>query len=361
MAMEPSQPTSSRTGSPPPTTTGAHLAAMQDEEADFFLRPRSQPALFLPTDEPQHAAPSSRAAQRGRKQQGSTLPARPAPVTRPVLDTLVCEGQPANIKFDKDIMFYGDRPEDFFIEFEHCCKIFRVPRSNWFAHLRSRLCKSPPHDIRGFAENLPEWDAQDYEGIKTELINIFSDGNEDKYAIADLDNFVNTARAIKNTKDLNEYIVGFKTISNYLLKHERITEPLATQLFLGGLGQDILDKLATHEDRNRGPANKTFAQVEQDVRLVLKPAAFYARWNRQHANEQDRVKHPDRIRKPDLVPGSRPPHDSKTDEQMIRLSEHMAMLTTNLARMIVLATLDNKTPAADAAAPHRAPTAHASS
>ncbi|KAK0520258.1 hypothetical protein OC834_007103, partial [Tilletia horrida] len=305
-------------GGPPGASPTSLLDDYDTGEGDGFdlLDKQSRPVFFVPDEDGAGVQPAADSARSAPPPVGVGYSPRPVPI------------------FPSDLTFYGDRPEDFFAEFEHRCKINRIPRSEWFANLRSRLCKEGPHDIRSFAENLPEWEAKDYDGVKAELISNFSDGNVDKFVVTDLTSFVDKRHVIRDTAELNRYIIGFKTIANYLLKGGLVTDIYCRDLFLKGLPEATLDKLEKMDLEPRQVGQPSFKQVEADVRETFKPRTFYARFRQLKQQEEDRIKNPERIKTPNLIAGTRSPEKNRADEKMGKLTELMSTLTLNVNRML---------------------------
>ncbi|KAL9934796.1 hypothetical protein V8E36_006571 [Tilletia maclaganii] len=239
--------------------------------------------------------------------------------------------------------FNGNRVEDFFEEYELKCRNLRIPPEEWFDHLRSRLSSEEPHDLRSFAEYLPEWATRSYEGVKSQLLEQFATDDEDKYALEDLKSFVSKDRTIKNKVQLNKYLIDYKVIANVLLRHDRITQKTMVDWFLEGLPQAVRDELEkrdfeTRKSNTRGISGKvpqlTFKQVETDVKTLFTPTTYYASFNHNRRQEQDRVQHPEKVKTPGLSMEGPKSAKKQKDEQMKRMEDLVATMSINVSTLV---------------------------
>ncbi|KAK0547523.1 hypothetical protein OC844_007142 [Tilletia horrida] len=227
-------------------------------------------------------------------------------------------------------VFCGKGVDIFFEQYEVFCKSRNYANASRFEYLSFFLSGDEPHNILSFARDLPEWRNKDYEGVKRQLLRAFSESDIDKFTIVDLLNFIGRKRTVNTLHDLNQYILSYKDIANNLYKHRRLTSEMYKEHFLEGLPGHILEKLERQDYEHRRHAeNPDFDQIEDDVRKVFQPTAFYAKFRHTHNIEQDRRAHPEHVRGPNMVPASSKNSKYGVTEDVKALTKLMESLTVN--------------------------------
>ncbi|KAE8241944.1 hypothetical protein A4X13_0g7192 [Tilletia indica] len=230
--------------------------------------------------------------------------------------------------------FEGPGVDTFFKKYEAWCNASNLSIKKRFEGLYLHLCDKKPNDILSFAQALPEWDNEDYEGVKNELLQAFYEPEEDRYTLADLNAFVNTPRSINSRQDLNQFIIGFKEIANVLIKHDRISTETHKDAFLKGLGRTVRELMRRRDaERKTMRTNPTFAEIEADARSAFLAETFYERYEYHADQEQDRERNPSHIRVPQLSLGRPVPKD-RTDTDIRDITEAVKSLTINMARYV---------------------------
>ncbi|KAE8190850.1 hypothetical protein CF328_g5853 [Tilletia controversa] len=231
------------------------------------------------------------------------------------------------------IPFEGTGVDNFFQKYDAWCNSFRLGIKARFEGLYFYLSDQEPHNVLSYAQKLPEWEQQNYEGIKAELLKAFQEDESDRYTLTDLHIFVSQSRTINTLQDLNRFIIAFKEMANTLKKYDRITEEQYKECFLHGIGKKVRDNMRRKE-AERGPGRRdiNYSEIEEDARQSFKAESYYERYEFRAAQEEDRRRNPSHVQAPQLSLSKATTTTSRAT--MDEVTEALKTLTINMNRMI---------------------------